>query len=121
MVKYTIDETKRVVVAEMTGCEMDVHHRLKKRINGLMDITSVSSKSIISKSYRATAKCHPDDTFDPEVGKAIAKNRLLNKYNEACIKACKRVEDEIHRLQVGAYDVLDSQMNHMLKNFKKYN
>ena len=29
----------------------------------------------------AMAKCSPDDVFDEEIGKQIAKNRLMNKYN----------------------------------------
>lgn len=29
----------------------------------------------------AMAKCSPEDTFDAEIGKQIAKTRLMNKYN----------------------------------------
>ena len=28
------------------------------------------------------AKCSPDDVFDEEIGKQIAKTRLINKYNK---------------------------------------
>ena len=30
----------------------------------------------------AMAKCSPEDTFDAEIGKQIAKTRLMNKYNK---------------------------------------
>ena len=30
----------------------------------------------------AMAKCSPEDTFDAEIGKQIAKTRLINKYNK---------------------------------------
>ena len=30
----------------------------------------------------AMAKCSPEDTFDEEIGKHIAKTRLMNKYNK---------------------------------------
>ena len=30
----------------------------------------------------AMAKCNPEDTFDAEIGKQIAKTRLINKYNK---------------------------------------
>ena len=33
------------------------------------------------RSY-AMAKCSPEDTFDAEIGKQIAKTRLINKYNK---------------------------------------
>ena len=30
----------------------------------------------------AMAKCSPEDTFDAEIGKQIARTRLINKYNK---------------------------------------
>ena len=32
------------------------------------------------------AKCSPDDVFDDEVGKHIAKTRLINKYNRVVMR-----------------------------------
>ena len=31
------------------------------------------------------AKCSPDDVFDEEIGKQIAKTRLINKYNKVMV------------------------------------
>ena len=31
--------------------------------------------------FYGEAKCHPEDTFDEDVGKELAKKRLLAKYN----------------------------------------
>ena len=31
--------------------------------------------------FYGEAKCSPDDVFDEEIGKHIAKTRLINKYN----------------------------------------
>ena len=36
------------------------------------------------KSY-GEAKCSPDDVFDDEVGKHIAKTRLIHKYNKVVV------------------------------------
>ena len=33
----------------------------------------------------AMAKCSPEDTFDAEIGKQIAKTRLMNKYNKVVV------------------------------------
>ena len=41
-------------------------------------ITKVESDGF--RAY-AMAKCSPEDTFDAEIGKQIAKTRLINKYN----------------------------------------
>ena len=32
--------------------------------------------------FYGVAKCSPDDVFDEEIGKQIARTRLLNKYNK---------------------------------------
>lgn len=32
------------------------------------------------------AKCSPDDIFDEEIGKQIAKTRLINKYNKVVMR-----------------------------------
>ena len=32
------------------------------------------------------AKCHPDDVFDEDIGKQIAKTRLINKYNRVVMR-----------------------------------
>ena len=32
--------------------------------------------------FYGEAKCSPDDVFDEEIGKQIAKTRLINKYNK---------------------------------------
>ena len=31
------------------------------------------------------AKCSPEDTFNAEIGKQIAKTRLMNKYNKVVV------------------------------------
>ena len=33
----------------------------------------------------AMVKCSPDDVFDEEIGKQIAKTRLINKYNKVMV------------------------------------
>lgn len=41
------------------------------------------SDYMMRKSYSAIAKCAPGDTYDFEVGKTIALNKLSEKYNKA--------------------------------------
>ena len=36
--------------------------------------------------FYGEAKCSPDDVFDEDVGKHIAKTRLINKYNRVVMR-----------------------------------
>ena len=47
-------------------------------------------------SLRGVAKCHPNDEFDFEVGKKLAKARLLNNYYRIQKDISKEVIKRIH-------------------------
>lgn len=91
MIKYTVSEKDRTVVATMEGCGDDMVRRISKMAG--MAVYDPMDKLKIRDTFQSKAKCHPDDEFSEETGKAIAKKRLLNKYHEACIKALNRYED----------------------------
>lgn len=96
MIKYTVDKEKGIVTAEIDGCENDVLRLLEKacktKFIGINQKAEIEKAAQISGSFKGVAKCHPDDLFDEELGKNIAKSRMLNKYHEARIKALNRVD-----------------------------
>ena len=84
MIKYTVDKEKGIVTAEIDGCENDVLRLLEKacktKFIGINQKDEIEKAAQISGSFKGVAKCHPDDLFDEELGKNIAKSRMLNKY-----------------------------------------
>ena len=53
-------------------------------------------------SLRGVAKCHPNDEFDFEVGKKLAKERLLDNYykiqNDISQEVIKRISHQLNNM-----------------------
>ena len=87
MIKYTVNNN--TVIAEFSRDWIDtlVEYYLKNTyiansvfVDAVYDyMLKVESDGL--KPY-GEAKCSPDDVFDEEIGKQIAKTRLINKYNK---------------------------------------
>ena len=85
MIKYTVN--KNTVIAEFSRDWIDtlVEHYLKNTyiansvfVDAVYEyMLKVESDGL--KPY-GEAKCSPDDVFDEEIGKHIARTRLINKY-----------------------------------------
>ena len=79
MVKFSVIEERGKVIARLTDCENDVYHILRKRLPWYVHIDPYAVQ--IRSVFKGVAKCHPDDTFDVEKGKALAKERAIAKYD----------------------------------------
>ena len=116
MIKYEVNVAERTVTATISGCQDDVKNRLSKNIpSKVFEAKDVQKAMRISESYTAKAKCHPEDTYDEEVGKSVAKAKLLNKYNAARVKALNRVEVVLDRYPA----VVSKETQRVLSTFKK--
>ena len=87
-VEYYIDETKKVVVCKLTGCEGSLNY------NMCQIGYPYHPDFLLNNSYVGKAKCSEDDTFDAEFGKRLAYQRAVVKLNTAKIKTLKRFEKE---------------------------
>ena len=85
---YEVDEEKGIVIARMTDCQYSAMKVLGKLGLELIKNYNLNlNKVMINKDYSGKAKCHPEDDFDLEIGKRIARNRMLKKYYSARTKA----------------------------------
>ena len=108
MVKYNVISGQRKVVATITGCSGDAINLIRKRSGGLLDVDEAESFRMKNK-YTASAICHAEDVFDVEVGKKLALERVLIKYNKdlyACLQELENIGDIIA-------DTLDGCMGDM--------
>lgn len=95
MIQYTVDEQNRQVIATIEGCQSDVINRMRHKVGSVIESERFAKAAKISNTFKGVAKCHPDDTFDVEVGKQVAKCKLLNKYHSARVKAYNRLEKAV--------------------------
>ena len=93
MVKYSVIEDRRKVVARLEGCENDAYNLLMKRLPAglILDKNAVKMQNV----FKASVTCHPEDDFDEDIGKAIAKVRVIEKYNRAMFKILDSFADSI--------------------------
>ena len=116
MINYNVDEKNGIVEATISGCENDVINSVNKalRAAGFCKLNVDCLK--IPDSFKAKAKCHPEDTFDVEVGKALAKQRLLDKYHGARVKAFGRCDNMAEAVQVVLDKAIQKSLNHFHKD-----
>lgn len=93
MIKFSVVESQGKVIARIDNCAMDAYNVLRKRLPAYMEICPCAVQ--MKSSFKAVAKCHPDDTFDVEKGMALAKERVIAKYNKAMAKILIQVGNDI--------------------------
>lgn len=104
MIKYTIKEKEKIVIAEFQDDYYSIINNIRKKFkNYYYSIKSVECDDIFiftivhhildysgylddykyrPKRFIAKAKCDDEDIFDVEIGKKIAKEKLLKKHKE---------------------------------------
>jgi len=93
MIKFSVVESQGKVIARIDNCGMDAYNVLRKRLPEYMEICPCAVQ--MKNSFKAVAKCHPDDIFDVEKGMALAKERVIAKYNNAMVKVLTRVGNDV--------------------------
>ena len=87
MIKYIINEEKKVVVAKFEKDYKGAKDKYvwKKLIAAHIDNVLRIIDNVLDEtsSFYSVAKCAPGDTFDVKKGKELAKKRLLKKYYRA--------------------------------------
>lgn len=89
MIKYSVDGTK--VTAEINDMRNDLTNKLMKRMGIGYVPTKVLEAATMPKRVAGVAYCHPQDDFNYEEGKEIARQRAISKYNNELRKAENRV------------------------------
>lgn len=93
-IKYVVDEKKRVIVAIMEDTAEDaILYMYRKRF--FLDIFPFEVR--MKDKYVGVARCCEEDEFDVNLGKELAKKRVLEKYYTDFLKAIdemKRTIDE---------------------------
>lgn len=84
---------KQMVIAEIRGCEMDAVNAMI-RDGEMLPINP--ERFAMQDIYSATAVCHAEDTFDPEVGADVAIEKLSENYCVARTKKMHRIMEYIN-------------------------
>lgn len=85
-IKYFINEEKRQVIGLLNGTRWDAYNKISKMVRDTDFCVAAHKKYMMPSEYRVVVQCDPADEFNPEVGKQIAKKRILDRYYAALDK-----------------------------------
>ena len=80
MIKYFVNEEKRQVIAVLENTKWDAYNKIEKMIADTEFCLVPGGKYLMPSQFKVTVTCDPRDEFDAEVGKKIAKKRVLKNY-----------------------------------------
>ena len=83
MIKYFVNEDERKIVAVLENTRWDAYNKICKMVRDTDFCIVPKDKYMMHAAYRSVVTCNPADTFNIEVGKQIAKKRVLEHYYEA--------------------------------------
>jgi hypothetical protein len=86
MIKYFINEDKKQVIGVLEDTRWDAVNKINKMIRDTDFCVVASEKYMMPDKFKAIVQCDPADEFDPEVGKKIAKERIMSRYYPALDK-----------------------------------
>lgn len=89
MIKYYVNEEKRLVIAVLNGTTYDVINKISKMTYDNNFLYHYSKKYLMPNSFKSVVVCDPKDDFDVETGKAIAKKRVMDRYYQSFDKRMK--------------------------------
>lgn len=92
MIHYFVNEKRRSVIAVLRDTANDELNSLFRKNGGHWMPWEVEKAALMPQSFRVEVVCAPEDEFDAEIGKKIAKKRILDNYDRSRQKAHKRAE-----------------------------
>lgn len=95
-VEFIVSEENRIVVAQIRGCSGDIY--IKDEKFGYIRYHNFAYDVAMNSRYKATARCSPEDTFDENIGKQIAFDRLQIKYWVAYNKRINRIINKVSNI-----------------------
>lgn len=105
MIKYFVNEEERKIVAVLENTRWDAYNKICKMTRDTDFCVTPKDKYMMHSAYRSVVSCDARDEFNVEVGKTIAKKRVLEHYYEALDR---RVDEFRHSLLVMNGKVFDT-------------
>lgn len=98
-IRYVVNKEKRTCVALLENIEFDAINKINKMCLKDARFTDCAnmyayvcrdSKYVMPNKFVGVAKCSSEDNWDEEVGKRVAREKLLDKYHNELDKQLLR-------------------------------
>ena len=108
MIKYFVNEDEKKIIAVLENTRWDAHNKICRMIRDTDFCVVPKNKYMMHSAYRAVVTCDAKDEFDVELGKKIAKERVLEHYYAALDK---RLDEFRHSVLVMNGKVFETPEN----------
>ena len=95
MIKYFINNEKRQVIGLLENTRWDAINKISKMVRDTDFCVVPNEKYMMPSEFRVTVTCDERDEFDVEIGKKIAKQRLLKNYYTSLDKRVNKFFDAV--------------------------
>lgn len=89
-IKYYTNPEKKQTIAVLSGTRYDAVNRIAKMMNcensEFIMSPALYTKYLMPEQYKVKVTCDARDTYDEEVGKQVAKQKLLRNYYKSVDK-----------------------------------
>ena len=92
-IKYFVNENKRQVIAILENTRWDAVNKIGKMIAETEFCVVPNHKYMMPNQFKVTVTCDPRDEFNADVGKKIAKKRILKNYYTSLDKRVDKFRD----------------------------
>ena len=87
-VEVTVDEKRQIVIAKAVNCTNLGMRAIIRNFKSIYDIALINDSRLakqleLKRIYVSVAHCHPQDTFDAEIGTAVAIKKITERLNRA--------------------------------------
>lgn len=107
MIKHYEDKEHGRVIAVANNCEFEAIDKIVKRFQYVFDCGDCGlEKALMPNTFKAVATCHPEDTYDFQVGRQIADEKLMAKLKKSEDKAIQRWKKHMIN-RINAVDLTD--------------
>ena len=93
-IKYYTNPAKRQTIAVLSDTRFDFLNKVEKLTSGL-NLCVCGKKYLMPYQYKASVYCAADDVFDEQVGRDMAKKKVLDKYYRDFDKRMDMLRDEL--------------------------
>lgn len=105
MIKYVVLPEKNTVYGIMSNTRYDAMHKINKMLNSNVTGFGVcDDKYLMPNMFKARVVCHPNDQFDEEKGRELAKQKVLRNYYHSLDKRMDAFKSALIEINSKAFE-----------------
>lgn len=100
-IRYIQLPEKKMTIAILENTRYSAVSKIAKAIGNTKSLCFDPDRYVMPNSFKAIAKCSPEDQWDADVGKVVAKAKVMRKYYKSYDKMLDMFSKDIMNLLEG--------------------